>query len=198
MAGRAKHLAASKACNNWWTASLRNHTHQIKPKSSISSEIDSDELEESSCLRGDCAEDAPTEDDQDLLVPEDPLVWAGDCGEENETPGFESNANFTSSPSGIDLHLEELTTTPETSIFIEEYLGAADVIEMNKDLFSQMWEADEYHECRKIGGPHYPFSGPMEWEVVEWLHSLQVPMDRIDRFFDLEYVSCCQYTFTCS
>lgn len=41
---------------------------------------------------------------------------------------------------------------------------------------------------RKQGGPYYPFSGAMEWELVEWLQTLDVPMERIDQFFKLAYV----------
>ena len=101
------------------------------------------------------------------------------------------DAEFTSSPSGIELHSNSavLTDATESLISVEEYPGAAQVIGESKNLFTQIWESDKLYDSRGVGGPFYPFSGLMEWEVVEWLHSLDVPMERIDRFFELEYVS---------
>ena len=74
-------------------------------------------------------------------------------------------------------------------MIVEEYPGAAEVIEEQKNLYAQIWEADELYDSRKIGGAYYPFSGPIEWEVVEWLNSLNVPMKKIDEFLRLSYVS---------
>ena len=99
------------------------------------------------------------------------------------------DVEFTASPSGIDLRSAGLLIAAESLVSVEEYPEAAQIIDVSKDLYSQIWEGDKLYESRKIGGPFYPFSGLMEWEVVEWLHSLDVPMERIDRFFELEYVS---------
>ena len=98
------------------------------------------------------------------------------------------DAEFTTSPSGIDLHAAGPLIAAESLVSVEEYPGAAQIIDESKDLYSQIWEGDKLYESRKIGGPFYPFSGFMEWEVVEWLHSLNVPMERIDCFFKLDYV----------
>ena len=83
----------------------------------------------------------------------------------------------------------ELIGAAEPVVTVEEYPEAARVINESKHLYAQVWEGDKLYESRKIGGTFYPFSGSMEWEVVEWLHSLDVPMEKIDRFFGLEYVS---------
>ena len=98
------------------------------------------------------------------------------------------DVEFTASPSGIDLRSAGLLIGAESLVSVEEYPEAAQIIDESKDLYSQIWEGDKLYESRKIGGPFYPFSGFMEWEVVEWLHSLDVPMERIDRFFKLDYV----------
>ena len=74
-------------------------------------------------------------------------------------------------------------------LFVEEYYGAAQVKDTGPNLYDQAWESDEFYEHRKLGGPYYPFAGHVEWEVVQWLNSLDVPMEKIDRFFDLNYVS---------
>lgn len=101
-------------------------------------------------------------------------------------------AAFTSAPSCIDLGsavLPLVDNSEGSAIVAEEYSGAAEIVEESSNLYAQIWEADELHEDRSVAGPYYPFSGCMEWEVVEWLHSLRVPMDKIDQFFDLSYVS---------
>ena len=120
--------------------------------------------------------------DQEL---EDSESCYGNHGAEAE------DAEFTSSPSGIELHSDSavLADATESLISVEEYPGASQVISESQNLFTQIWESDKLYDSRGVGGPFYPFSGLMEWEVVEWLHSLDVPMERIDRFFELEYVS---------
>ena len=61
-------------------------------------------------------------------------------------------------------------------IITEEYNGAAKVIGKDKNLFDQLWDNDEYYERRNAGCPYYPFSGPVEWELVQWLQSLDIPI----------------------
>ena len=80
-------------------------------------------------------------------------------------------------------------------VLIENYHGAAQVVDTGPNLFDQLWDSDEYYECRKLGRPYYPFAGYIEWEVVQWLNSLDVPMEKIDRFFDLSYVSFMQFSY---
>ena len=77
-------------------------------------------------------------------------------------------------------------------VFVEEFHGAAQIIGAGPSLYDQLWDSDKYYECRKLGGPYYPFAGKVEWEVVQWLNSLDVPMEKIDCFFDLSYVSSIQ------
>ena len=116
-------------------------------------------------------------------------LWYESFGVEEIGLPHSEDAEFTFTPSGIDLHSAELINAAGPLVTAEEYPGAARIINESKNLYTQIWENDRLHESRKIGGPFYPFSGMMEWEVGEWLHSLDVPMERIDRFFELEYVS---------
>ena len=181
MAGRAKHLGMSAVCKRWWVECLENARRRTLPSSDeSSSEVGSDE------------EYIYPPNGRDEDIPMEPVDWQeledsscyGNYGAESE------DAEFTSSPSGIELHSNStvLTDATESLISVEEYPGAAQVISESKNLFTQIWESDKLYESRKIGGSFYPFSGSREWEVVEWLHSLDVPMEKIDRFFDLEYV----------
>ena len=179
MAGRAKHLGMSAICKLWWAAyqdSLRKTIRQLSPDES-SSEVGSDEYV---YPPNDCDEDMPMELDQES---------EGSLGHGSCCTWDTKEAEFTSSPSGIDLRSAEVINATESLISVEEYPGAAQVISESKNLFTQIWESDKLHDSRGVGGPFYPFSGLTEWEVVEWLHSLDVPMERIDRFFELEYVS---------
>ena len=178
MAGRAKHLGMSAVCKRWWVEyqdALRKTIRQLSPDES-SSEVGSDEY---ICSPNGCDEDVPMELDQE---------WEGSLGCETCCTQDAEEAEFTSSLSGIDLHSAEVINATESLISVEEYPGAAQVVSESNNLFTQIWESDKLYESRKIGGSFYPFSGSREWEVVEWLHSLDVPMEKIDRFFDLEYV----------
>ena len=179
MTGRAKHLRTSIICKRWWVEYLETARRcTLPPSDESSSEVGSDE--EYVCPPNGCNEDVPMELDQELEA----SSCYGNYGAEAE------DAEFTSSPSRIELHSDSavLTDATESLISVEEYPGAAQVISESKNLFTQIWESDKLYESRKIGGSFYPFSGSKEWEVVEWLHSLDVPMEKIDRFFDLEYV----------
>lgn len=171
-------------CSLWWHAYLdsllKKSAHPAVLSESSSSEVGSDEnYSEDYCAGG-----TP----MDLDTEWEDRSWDEGIGEEPEyTLSFEDDDEFTSSPMGIDCAADPIDVA-ETPLYVEEYAGAAEVMEERKDIFGQIWETDRYYGSRKIGGPHYPFSGSIEWEVVEWLHSLAVPMDRIDRFFNLEYV----------
>ena len=179
MAGRAKHLGMSAICKRWWVeyqGALRKTIRQLSPNET-SSEVGSDEY---AYVPDGCDEDIPMELDQES---------EGSLGHETCCTWDAEEAEFTSSPSGIDLRSAEVINATESLISVEEYPGAAQVISESKNLFTQIWESDKLYDSRGVGGPFYPFSGLMEWEVVEWLHSLDVPMERIDRFFELEYVS---------
>ena len=78
--------------------------------------------------------------------------------------------------------------TVGNDIIIEEYPGAAIIIEKGHNLYSRIIAADEHREKRKIAGPFYPFSGKEDWETFKWLSSLHEPMEKIDEFFKLSYV----------
>ena len=76
-----------------------------------------------------------------------------------------------------------------SNVITEEFDGAARVIGEGDDIYTNLWQSDEHHASRKSGGPYYPFSGEVEWEVVQWLHSLDASIEQINRFFKLKYVS---------
>lgn len=173
-------------CKRWWEGyldSLKTAARQVMT-SEASSEVGSDE--ECGYLTDGCDEGSPMDLDQELEGP----VWDERCGEETiSRPPSSEDAEFTSSPSGMDLQSADPVHDSDLPISVEEYAGAARVFGDRKNLYDQIWEGDNLHESRKVGGPFYPFSGSMEWEMVEWLHSLDVPMKKIDSFFELEYVS---------
>ena len=179
VSGRAKHLRTSLICKRWWVECLENARRRTLPSSDeSSSEVGSDE--EYVYPPNGRDEDIPMELDQE---------WEGSLSYETCFTQDAEEAEFTSSPSGIDLRSAEVINAAESLISVEEYPGASQVISESQNLFTQIWESDKLYDSRGVGGPFYPFSGLMEWEVVEWLHSLDVPMERIDRFFELEYVS---------
>ena len=174
MAGRAKHLGTSIICKRWWEMyldDLRETSLQLTPYKS-SSEVGSDE----------------EVTQEPMSLDQGPGYYEEHDDEATEHPGIE-DSEFTSSPSGIDLRSAELIGAAEPAITAKEYPGAAQAVGESKNLYAQIWESDKLYESRKIGGAFYPFSGVMEWEVVEWLHSLDIPMEKIDHFFELEYVS---------
>ena len=70
---------------------------------------------------------------------------------------------------------------------MEEFPGAAEVAEVRKNRYDQLWESDKLHELCKITGPLYPFSGKVEWQAVEKLLQ-HLPVGIVDDFLKLEYV----------
>lgn len=187
MAGRVRHLFADELCRVWWEdrKSTDKERRQWATENDLSSEIGSDEecnhLANGSAHIGDQA--------LDMVDVEEYESESGGNG----LHGIDME-DFSFSPlcGGVKLTKPSFVQEPA---FIEEFPGAARVVaeerpsDAVKNLYTQIWEADELYESRKIGGPYYPFSGPQEWQVVEWLHSLDVPMEKIDGFFELSYVS---------
>ena len=114
-------------------------------------------------------------------------TWEESDGEESESATSE-DASFTSQPLGVDLQFVEFIDAPESSpIAVEEFRGAAEVTEVLKNRFAQLWESDKLYGLRKIAGSHYPFSGTVEFTGVE--RFLQyLPMGRINDFLNLDYV----------
>lgn len=115
------------------------------------------------------------------------LGWGGLGDEEIELAIASEDADFTSSPLGIDLQSADLIDTPESLITVEEFPGAAEVFDVCKNRYVQLWESDRLYGLRKIAGSHYPFSGEMEFEVVDKVLQY-LPMGRVDDFLKLEYV----------
>lgn len=80
------------------------------------------------------------------------------------------------------------TATVGNNVFVKNFPKAAMVVGKGQNLYSRNIIADEHREKRKIAGPFYPFSGKEDWDIFKWLSSLQVPMEKLDEFFELPYV----------
>lgn len=175
MTGRAKHMKASYTCKRWWDIFLKDVKEKsLRKASSVSSsEVGSDD---------DCYRLIDNTTDVGLGVDANLQDH-----EETETFGIHED-DFTISPWGVDLRPADVIDEPELIITVEEFTGAARVYGECKNLYTQIWESDELFEQRRKSGPFYPFSGAMEWEMVEWLQTLNVPMERIDHFLGLSYV----------
>ena len=157
-------------CGRWWRIRSEQSAER-HPASDTSSEPSSDAGPDNSQIP----------DDADVNISEPELQeWEEP---EEEIPSISESA-------GEGLFSQTGSDKPD--IFVEDYHGAARIIDTGPNLFDRLWESDEYHEFRRLGGPFYPFSGLIEWEVVQWLSSLDVPMEKIDHFFDLSYVSLMQ------
>ena len=79
---------------------------------------------------------------------------------------------------------------PACSMFVENYPGAAEIINTGPNMYAQLLEADSEHsEGRGIVGPWYPFAGRAEWELAKWLNSAHLSMNKMDEFLRLDYVS---------
>lgn len=74
------------------------------------------------------------------------------------------------------------------NVFAENFPKAAMVVGKGQNLYSRNIFADEHRDKRRIAGPFYPFSGKEDWSTFKWLSSLQVPMEKLDEFFELPYV----------
>ena len=122
----------------------------------------------------------------DVIIELDELRREETGDEETEAIASE-DVDFTSSPSGIDLQPANLIDTPEPLMSVEEFPGAAEVFAVCQNRYVQLWESDKLYGLRKIAGPLYPFSGEMEFEVVDSVLQ-HLPMGRIDDFLKLEYV----------
>ena len=179
--GRTRHLQTFEPCKSWLEVYFyRNkHARQIASSSS-SSEVGSDEG--CSYPRENCVDDTQMDVDLELGKP----VWGGTGGEETEyiTP---EDADFTSSPMGVDLQSADPIDSSEPTITVEEYPRAAEVIEVRKNRCVQLWESDKLYELRKIAGAYYPFSGKVEWQAVDKVLQ-HLPMGKVDDFLKLEYV----------
>lgn len=183
MAGRAKHMETSEKCRKWWQTFSKDAKAKGLQDQNVasSSEVGSDN--DCYCLTT-CDDDVLMDLDLDTDAIGNPT---GNLNEETDTdmPDYE---NFTSLPWGVDLRPADTISEAEPIITVEEFTGAAHVYGECKNLYTHIWENDRLYERRKQGGPYYPFSGAMEWEVVDWLQTLDVPTERIDRFFQLNYV----------
>lgn len=78
--------------------------------------------------------------------------------------------------------------TVGNNVFTENFPEAAMIVGKGHNLYSRNMITDEHREKRKIAGPFYPFSGKEDWDTFKWLSSLQVPMEKLDEFFELPYV----------
>ena len=172
--GRFKHLQLVQKCGKWW--GIHSQLIDEKRANDVSSELSSDTG----------LDDQQVTNTIEMDISEPILYkWAHD---NTEVPNMSETVDE-------DLPSQQYN---RLDVFVEEYHGAAQVQYTGPNLYDQLWDSDEYYEHRKLGGPYYPFSGYVEWEVVQWLNSLDVPMEKIDRFFDLNYVSLMKYCVSAS
>ena len=75
---------------------------------------------------------------------------------------------------------------PESEVFIEEYIGAAQVIGHGPNYYEQLLEANECSRTSAVANEP-PFSGGAELELVKILDPLS--KSKIDEFLRSEYVS---------
>lgn len=99
---------------------------------------------------------------------------------------------LTDSPLILDTASEDsrFSDASANSLFVENYLGAADIIGTGPNMYAQRLEADSEHsEARQVIGVWYPFAGRAEWELAKWLNSAHLSMNKVDEFLRLDYVS---------
>lgn len=186
--GRTRHLQTANLCRIWLKTYLRDHSnlnrvHLAPALNGPSSEVGSDEA----CEDWQRENNSGNYDMQmDLDLGPFESKWEESDGGESESSIFE-DASFTHQPLGVDLAFDAPLAESSSSITVEEFCGAAAVLEVLKNRFAQLWESDKLYGSRKIAGPHYPFSGAVEFTGVE--RFLQyLPMGRINDFLSLEYV----------
>ncbi|KAG1797939.1 hypothetical protein EV424DRAFT_1546453 [Suillus variegatus] len=66
----------------------------------------------------------------------------------------------------------------------EEYDGAGACYSQDSSTFLDLFDADEYAECR-VDNLYYPFTSKEEWEVADYLLHLSLSMAAIDEFLKL-------------
>lgn len=174
--GRVRHLRKDKICSKWWKQYLAQK-EDPPDDSVVSSEFPSDE------------DNDQNEPFSDMGIPMDldlgtwPEGTGANCEVEVDIQREDSMGN--SYPRSATM-----ARSSGDDIVVEAYEGAAAIISEGKNQYAQLWDNDEYHGCREDSGTYYPFSGAVEWEVVQWLHALNVSIDRINQFFKLHYVGC--------
>ena len=82
-----------------------------------------------------------------------------------------------------------ISNVSATNIYIDKFPGAAEIMGIGPNMYTQRLEADEHIESRRIAGPWYPFAGKMDWELAKWLNSSHLSVDKVDEFLRLDYVS---------
>lgn len=162
--GRNQHYNLRQRCKQHWLNHLR------RQESVPNDALNFNESNDVTVLASDLQSDLDTEDeadelqDQHFLVDESPMLW------------------------DISEDLNSLDGSTRTSSFIEEFPGAAKVIGKGLNLYARLLQRDEHRTNRDIAGLWYPFAGHVEWQLVKWLSSLQIPMAKIDEFLQMDYV----------
>jgi len=76
----------------------------------------------------------------------------------------------------------------------EEYDGAGACYSQDGSTFLDLFDADEYAECR-VDNLYYPFASKEEWEIADYLLRSSLSMAAIDEFLKLSMV-CILCTLT--
>ncbi|KAG1868327.1 hypothetical protein DFJ58DRAFT_837966 [Suillus subalutaceus] len=76
----------------------------------------------------------------------------------------------------------------------EEYDGAGTCYSQDGKTFLDLFDADEYAECR-VDNLYYPFTSKEEWEVADYLLRSSLSMAAIDEFLKLSMVQTLHLSF---
>ncbi|KAG2028780.1 hypothetical protein BDR03DRAFT_1019358 [Suillus americanus] len=69
----------------------------------------------------------------------------------------------------------------------EEYDGAGACYSQDGSTFLDLFDADEYAECR-VDNLYYPFASKEEWEIADYLLRSSLSMAAIDEFLKLSMI----------
>lgn len=184
LAGRVRHLRKDRECGRWWLKYLRSMDGKGK-ESDRSSEVPSDKTDKESA--GHWSDNSvPMDVDFGLGNENQPVSRSLErCPEEGD-----SHSRCPSNPPPSLHHLASATSAPTSHVaaIIDDYAGTAEIVREEDNLYAKLWKTDEFFDQRNKTGVYYPFSGPVEWEIAQWLHGLNASMDQVNQFFNLQYV----------
>ena len=129
----------------------------------------------------------PSEDEEssDLPVSEAESLIDFTGGNNDKDQDFLAESPLLLDGSSEDSHLSGVSTS---TIYVEEYPGAAEILGEGLNIWEQRLEEDKYSENRKVAR-WYPFAGEAEWKTAEWLNAAPLSMQDIDSFLKLDFVS---------
>lgn len=171
-------MKASKSCLAWYQRQRAAKNAEQSHGSPESSEVGSDEDYETN-LAAECTP-MDLDFDADMHM---------DAGKQRSAGDQFSPADAISSAEEMGFKRSVSSCGDGNDTIVEEFASAAQVMGDGDDVYTKVWHSDVHYGSREEAGPYYPFSGEVEWEMAQWLHSLNVPMKKINEFFRLRYAS---------